>query len=131
MSTIFSKIIAGEIPATKVFEDSSHLAFLDIAPVAPGHTLLIPKDEYIWLQDMPDAAVAELFTRVTKLMRAMKAGLECDYVQISVVGEDVPHVHVHLIPRWHNDDLEGWPTSSYESDADKTTIAEQISSQLS
>lgn len=112
--TIFKKIIDKEIPAHVVYEDDTFLAFLDIAPVSKGHTLLIPKEEYVWMQDTPDELVAKLFVQAKKLMIALKTSLGCDYVQISVVGKDVPHVHVHLIPRYFNDELHGWRTGKYE-----------------
>ncbi len=112
--TIFKKIIDKEIPATIVYEDNDFLAFLDIAPVANGHTLLIPKAEYVWVQELPDELVGQLFIKAKELMIAIQKGLSCDYVQISVVGKDVPHVHVHLIPRYFNDELHGWRTGHYE-----------------
>ncbi len=111
--TIFKKIIDKEIPATIVYEDEIFLAFLDIAPVSKGHTLLIPKEEYTWMQDLPDELVGQLFIKAKELMMAIKQGLLCDYVQISVVGKDVPHVHIHLIPRFFNDELHGWRTGNY------------------
>lgn len=112
--TIFKKIIDGEIPATKIYENDELLAFLDIAPVSFGHTLVIPKKEYVWIQDIPDNEIASLFIQVKKILKAIKTSLECDYVQMSIVGKDVPHVHVHLIPRYYNDELHGWETKSYE-----------------
>jgi histidine triad (HIT) family protein len=125
--TIFKKIIDGEIPSTKVYEDEKVIAFLDIQPVAPGHTLIIPKKEYEWVQDLPDELLSYLFVTAKKIMKAIKEGLGCDYVQISVVGKDIPHAHVHLIPRYFNDGLHGWPTTTYkEGEAD--AVAEKIKS---
>jgi histidine triad (HIT) family protein len=127
--TIFSKIIRREIPATIVYEDDEFIAFLDIAPVSKGHTLLIPKAEYPWIQDAPDALVGKLFITANKLIRAMKAGLSCDYVQLSVVGKDVPHVHVHLMPRYLDDSLRGWPTGTYTAN-ESAEYADKIKSAL-
>lgn len=129
MDTIFSKIIRGEIPATKVYEDDESLAFLDIAPVSKGHTLLIPKEPYVWMQDVPDELLSSLFVKTKKLMSALKRGLKCDYVQISVVGKDVPHFHIHLIPRFFDDGLPNFPTLSY-NDNEMSEIADQIKKAL-
>lgn len=129
MDTVFSKIIKGEIPATKVYEDNESLAFLDIAPVTKGHTLLIPKEHYVWMQDVPDELLSNLFIKTKKLMIALKKGLECDYVQISVVGKDVPHFHIHLIPRFFDDGLPNFPTLSYD-DNEMPEIATRIQKAL-
>lgn len=129
MDTIFSKIIRGEIPATKIYEDNEALAFLDINPVSKGHTLLIPKEPHVWMQDVPDELLANLFVKAKKLMIAIKKGLECDYVQISVVGKDVPHFHIHLIPRFFDDGLPNFPTVAYEEN-EMHTLALQITNAL-
>ncbi|MBP6857922.1 MAG: HIT domain-containing protein [Candidatus Pacebacteria bacterium] len=97
--TVFGKIIRGEIPATKVYENEKFLAFLDINPVAKGHTLLIPKEKYTWIHDVPNELLAESFIKAKEIILAMKDGIPCDYVQIGVVGNEVPHFHIHLIPR--------------------------------
>ena len=111
--TIFKKIIDGEVPCTKVYEDDAHLAFLDIGPVMEGHTLVIPKNEYEWIQDMPDDEYSELMLVCKKLITPIKQALGCDYVQMSIVGKDVPHVHVHLIPRFLGDNLPSFEPSPY------------------
>lgn len=123
--TIFGKIIRGEIPATKVYEDTDCLAFMDINPVAKGHVLLIPKAHFVWMQDVPDEILAPLFMQAKRLMIAMKDSLGCDYVQVSVVGKDVPHFHIHLIPRFMNDELHGWRTGTYE-EGEMNQFAEKI-----
>jgi len=127
--TIFKKIIDGEIPATTIYEDSDFLAFLDISPVVFGHTLLIPKKEYVWIQEMPDDEIGALFIQAKKLIQAIKKGVACDYVQLSVVGKDVPHVHIHLIPRNLDDGLEGWAGQKYKED-EMDTYAQKIKSAL-
>ncbi|MEX2368880.1 MAG: HIT family protein [Candidatus Paceibacterota bacterium] len=129
MSTIFEKIIAGEIPANKVYEDNECLSILDINPVADGHLLLIPKESYRWIQDVPDELTSHLFVKAKDLIKAQKAALGCDYVQISVVGKDVPHVHIHLIPRYFDDGLESWETHEYEN-GQPEKIATQIAERL-
>lgn len=98
MSTIFQKIIDGEIPAHKIYEDNRVLAFLDIFPTNTGHTLVIPKQavEFIW--DLPADDYAYLMTIVQKLARHLRSQLPYQYVGSQIVGVDVPHAHVHLIP---------------------------------
>jgi histidine triad (HIT) family protein len=129
--TIFKKIIDKEIPATVVYEDDNFLAFLDIAPVSKGHTLLIPKQEYVWMQDLPDELVGQLFIKAKELMLAIKQGLLCDYVQIGVVGKDVPHAHIHLIPRYFNDILpDERPLQTYEGKEEMENYKQKIQSSL-
>jgi len=100
---IFCKIGSGEIPAKKVFEDDETVAFLDIHPRAPGHTLLIPKAHYQWFQDMPDNVSDILFRRAKEVAKQIKADTGADYIRLSIVGLHVPHVHIHLIPRFAHD----------------------------
>lgn len=126
--TIFEKIIDGEIPCTKIYEDDKFLAFLDIAPVYHGHTLLIPKKKYVWMQDAPDELIAEIFIKTKELMLAIKKGLGCDYVQIGIVGDEVPHFHIHLIPRYRDRKSEGRTT--YDSPEQMAEFAEKISKEL-
>lgn len=95
---IFCKIVAGQIPSNKVYEDDQVLAFLDIHPKGPGHTLLIPKAHYRWFEEMPDDVYDHVFRSAKKLSLEMKAK-GADHVQLGIVGKDVPHVHIHLIPR--------------------------------
>jgi histidine triad (HIT) family protein len=113
---IFCKIISGQIPAYKVYEDETCLAFLDIQPVSMGHTLLIPKSHYEWIQDTPDDILTHVMLKAKKLINNIKESLPCDYVQVSVVGKDVPHFHVHLIPRTLDDQLKGWDTLNPEKE---------------
>ena len=98
MASIFSKIIAGEIPCYRIAEDEKHLAFLDINPNAEGHTLCIPKIEVDQLFDlsMEDYAALLLFSR--KVALALKKTVPCQRIAMSVIGLEVPHAHVHLIP---------------------------------
>jgi histidine triad (HIT) family protein len=111
---IFCKIIKGEIPSAKVYEDDKVFAFLDINPVIHGHTLVIPKSHHQMMQDVPDELLAYCYVQAKKLMIKMKAALGADYVTVSVVGLDVPHFHIHLIPRYYDDGLAGfWPTKKY------------------
>ena len=96
---IFCKIIQKEIPATILYEDAQVISFLDIHPVTKGHALVVPKAHHEWMQEAPDELVAYSFTKAKHLMAAQKEALGADYVMVSVVGKDVPHFHIHLIPK--------------------------------
>lgn len=95
---IFCKIVAGQIPAQKTYEDENFIAFLDIHPKGPGHTLLVPKKHFQWFTDLPDDLYTALFMVAKGLAVALKDQQKADIVKLSIVGTDVPHVHVHLIP---------------------------------
>jgi|WetSurMetagenome_2_1015567.scaffolds.fasta_scaffold728047_2 histidine triad (HIT) family protein len=130
MDCVFCKIIAGEIPAVKIFEDDKCLVFLDIKPVSSGHILIIPKEHYPSMTDTPDDLVAYLYIKAKELMPKIKAAIGVDYVSISVVGTEIPHFHIHLIPRRFDDGLAGfWPTGEYgpgEMDAVANKIRAEI-----
>ncbi len=96
---IFCKIAKGEIPSQKVYEDDQVFAFLDIHPKAPGHTLLVPKEHHRWFYEMPDELNAKVFTAAKHIAQQLKSEHGADYVRLGIVGTDVPHVHVHLIPQ--------------------------------
>ena len=98
MGSIFSKIISGEIPSFKIYEDDNFLAFLDINPNALGHTLCIPKKEMDQIFDLDDKTLSELIIFSKKVANAIKKAVVCERVGMSVIGLEVPHVHVHLIP---------------------------------
>lgn len=98
MGSIFTKIINGDIPSYKIAEDDNCFAFLDINPNARGHTLCVPKKEIDKITDMDEADYLELMAFSRKVGKAIEAAIECKRVGISVIGLEVPHVHVHLIP---------------------------------
>ena len=98
MSSIFSKIIAGEIPAYKVAENDRFLAFLDVNPLCKGHTLVIPKQPVDWLFDMNDQDLADLNVFAKHVAKAIKACIPCVKVGVAVIGLEVPHAHIHLVP---------------------------------
>jgi histidine triad (HIT) family protein len=100
---IFCKIAKGEIPADKVYEDDTVVAFLDIHPKAPGHTLLIPREHHRWFIDMPDALSDDVFRAAKKVAKDLKQKYDADFVRLGIVGTDVPHVHIHLIPQKFDD----------------------------
>jgi len=98
-STIFTKIINREIPAHIAFEDDQHIAIADINPRADGHLLVIPKTPYRWFLDMPADEFAALMTCAQAIAKRLKQATDSDLIQVGIVGKDVSHVHVHLIPR--------------------------------
>lgn len=94
---VFCKIVRDELPATKIYENEDFLAFLDIRPIAPGHTLIIPKKHYRWVWDVPNAG--EYFAVVARIARAMQRTFgDIEEIHSKVVGEEVPHAHVWLFP---------------------------------
>jgi histidine triad (HIT) family protein len=96
--TIFSKIIAGEIPSYKIAENEKFFAFLDIFPLAKGHVLVVPKIEVDKLFDVPDAYLAEILLFAKPIAHAIEKAFECNRCGISVIGIEVPHAHIHLMP---------------------------------
>jgi len=116
---IFCRIISGEIPAMKVLEDESALAFLDIGPLAEGHVLLIPKAHYETADEMPPDAVGAMLRHLPGLIRAVRAATGCEGVNVlqnngRVAHQVVPHVHFHIIPRKSGDAFHfNWPAGTY------------------
>lgn len=98
MPGIFSKIVSGEIPCYKIAEDEQFLAFLDINPLRRGHTLVIPKQEIDYVFDVPDELIADYMVFAKKVARAIDAAIPCARVGMTVIGLEVPHAHIHLIP---------------------------------
>lgn len=96
--TIFSKIIAGEIPCYKIAEDELFFAFLDINPLALGHTLVVPKKETDYIFDLEDEILAKMNIFCKKIAKAMDKAITCKRIGTAVIGLEVPHAHVHLIP---------------------------------
>ena len=98
MASIFSKIVAGEIPCHKVWEDERHLAFLDVRPIQPGHTLVVPKREVDYLFELSPEEQADLWAAVREVEGVLRSQLDFERVVLMVIGYEVRHVHVHLIP---------------------------------
>ena len=98
MPTLFSRIVAGEIPCHKVAEDDRYLAFLDINPLVMGHTLVIPKKEVDYIFDIDDDTLSELMLFAKKTAAAIEKSVSCKRIGIAVIGLEVPHAHVHLVP---------------------------------
>jgi histidine triad (HIT) family protein len=98
MGTIFSRIIAGEIPSYKIAEDAHYYAFLDINPMAEGHTLVVPKEETDYIFDLDDERLSGLILFARKVGKAIEKAIPCQRVGLMVIGLEVPHAHIHLIP---------------------------------
>lgn len=98
MASIFSRIVAGEIPCYKVAENDKYFAFLDINPVAPGHTLVIPKHEVDYIFNLDDEEYEGLMLFAKKVAKALEATMPCKRIGVAVMGLEVPHTHVHLVP---------------------------------
>lgn len=105
MSSIFTKIVNGEIPCYKIAEDENYLAFLDVNPNAKGHTLCIPKQEINKIFDMEEEHYIGLMKFSRTIAKALEKSVECKRIGVAVVGLEVPHVHVHLIPLQDMDDM--------------------------
>jgi len=106
MASIFSKIVAGEIPCYKIAENDKFFAFFDISPLVPGHTLVIPKKEEDYIFDISDADLAEMVVFAKKIAVAIKKAIPCKKVGVAVIGLEVPHAHIHLVPMQKEGDLD-------------------------
>ena len=98
MATIFSKIIAGEIPSYKVAENEQFYAFLDINPLTKGHTLVVPKKEADYIFDLPDDELAQMHVFAKSVAKAIEKCIPCQRIGVAVLGLEVPHAHIHLVP---------------------------------
>lgn len=130
MPTIFSRIVAGEIPCYKVAEDEKHFAFLDINPVAPGHVLVIPKQEVDYIFDLNDQDYADLQIFAKRVAEAIKQALPCRRVGVAVMGMEVPHTHIHLIPINEEADMNFFKEKSALSAEDMAYIASKINQNM-
>ncbi len=111
---IFCKIVKGQIPSSKVYEDTKFLGFLDINPVHKGHVLIIPKKHHRWVWDMTLDESKEAMPVAQRVAKAVQAATKCDLVVMTVVGDEVEHAHIHLIPKFRGDGLKFWPSGKYE-----------------
>jgi histidine triad (HIT) family protein len=128
---IFCQIIAGEIPAHIVLDEDLMLGFLDVRPVFPGHSLLVPKVHHETLLDLPQGLVEPFFGTAQRLARAVQFGAEADGSLIVInnkVSQSVPHLHLHVVPRRFHDGLRGflWPRKPYADDAAAAAVAARI-----
>lgn len=130
MASIFSRIAAGEIPSYKVAEDDKHFAFLDINPVHPGHVLVIPKKETDYIFDLSDDEYSALMLFAKKVAGAIRRAIPCRKVGVTVIGLDVPHVHVHLVPMDKGDDMNFCAPKLTLPEEQMKEIAAQIASEF-
>lgn len=105
MATIFSRIISGEIPSYRIAEDDRFYAFLDINPMAKGHTLVVPKQETDYLFDLDDVLLADMILFAKRVAKAIEKAVDCRRVGVMVIGLEVPHTHIHLIPIQQEEDM--------------------------
>ena len=129
MPTLFTKIVNGEIPCYKIAEDDSFLAFLDINPNAKGHTLCIPKKEVDKLLDLDEETYLGLMAFSRKVGKAMEKAIDCKRIGLTVIGLEVPHVHVHLIPLNSMQDIRFQDKASFNKE-EFEVIAEEIRSKI-
>ena len=128
---LFCRIVSGELPAVVVFEDEKSVAFLDHRPLFPGHTLLVPREHFETLGDLPSTQVGPLFKNAQLLSRAIEAAMDAEGTFVAMnnrVSQSVPHLHVHIVPRRRKDGLKGffWPRTKYKDQEDMENVKEKI-----
>ena len=127
MATIFTRIVRGEIPSYKVAEDERFFAFLDINPLTKGHTLVVPKQETDSLFDLDDRTLADMIVFAKRIARKLKEKIECKRVAVVVLGLEVPHAHIHLIPIQDEKDVDFHKEKLKLSPEEFRAIADTIS----
>ena len=131
LTCLFCKIAVGEVTPPVVFEDELSLAFLDHRPVFPGHCLLIPKQHFETLTDLPEDLIGPFFKNVQLLSRAVESAMEAHGTFVAMnnrVSQSVPHLHTHIVPRRRKDGLKGffWPRQPYKSEEEAESVQEKI-----
>lgn len=130
MSTIFSKIVRGEIPSFKIYEDDSFFSFLDINPLTKGHTLVIPKKEVDYIFDIDDETLSKMMLFSKKISKALEASIDCNRIGMMVIGLEVPHAHIHLIPIQSEKDMNLSNKRIELSNYEFESIAEKIKNNI-
>ena len=130
MPSIFSKIVSGEIPAFKVAEDDNHLAFLDISPLEKGHVLVIPKKETDYIFDITSDEYLELWKFAQKVAKGMDKVIACERIGVAVIGIEVPHAHIHLVPLNNVSDINFERPKLKFSEAEMQSVADLIKSAI-
>jgi len=130
MASIFSKIVAGDIPSYKVAEDADYYAFLDINPLAEGHTLVIPKKEVDYIFDLDEKTYSGLWAFASKVAKAQKKAIPCKRIGVAVLGMEVPHTHIHLVPLQSEGDLDFRKPKKELSQERFVQIAQMISKEF-
>lgn len=132
---IFCKIVKGEIPANKIYEDKTTLAFLDISPVNIGHALVIPKEHFVNIYETPEEIMTDMVKTVKKISHAIKKGLKADGINVTMnndpaAGQVVFHSHIHVIPRIANDGFGLWHGKSSYQEGEKEIVVQKITQAL-
>ena len=132
---LFCRIVSGEVPAVVVFEDDDALAFLDHRPLFPGHTLLVPREHYETLTDLPAKHVGPLFNNAQLLARAVESAMEAEGTFVALnnrVSQSVPHLHIHVVPRRRKDGLKGffWPRTKYKTPEEMEVVQKKITQKI-
>ena len=130
MASIFSRIVAGEIPSYKIAEDEEFFAFLDINPVAKGHTLVIPKREVDYIFDLEDEELAAMHLFAKQVAGAIRRAFQCKKVGVAVMGMEVPHAHIHLIPINQEKDMVFSNPKQQLSSEEFVALAEAIAKEM-
>jgi len=130
MASIFTKIINGEIPSYKIAEDENYYAFLDISPLAKGHTLVVPKQEVDYIFNLDDDVLAGLHIFSKKVAKAIETIIPCERIGIAVIGLEVPHTHIHLIPINNVSDIDFSREKLTLSNEEMHDIAQKISKKV-
>ncbi len=126
MPTIFSKIAAGEIPSFRIAADDRHYAFLDINPVAIGHTLVIPRKESDYIFDLEEDEYVQLNIFARKVAKALEAVVPCKRIGVAVMGLEVPHTHIHLIPITNESDMNFFSAKLKQDPAEMADLAAKV-----
>ena len=130
MASIFSKIVSGEIPSFKIMEDENYLAFLDITPIATGHVLVIPKLEVDYIFNMEDELYKGLFLFAKKVAPAIERAIPCKKIGVAIIGLEVPHAHIHLVPLQTVGDINFEQPKMKVDQAELKATADKIVAQL-
>lgn len=130
MASIFSRIVAGEIPCYKVAEDENYFAFLDISPVAKGHTLVIPKQEVDYIFDLDDETYVGLTRFAKRVAKAIEKAIPCKRVGVAAMGLEVPHTHIHLVPINKEADMNFFRDKLSLESTEMQAIAEAIAREM-
>ena len=130
MASIFTKIVNGEIPCHKIAENDKFLAFLDVFPLVHGHVLVVPKTEIDYIFDIPDADLAEMMVFSKSVAKAIKAAVPCKRIGVAVIGLEVPHAHIHLVPMNSVGDINFTQPKLKPSSEELSAMAEKIRSKF-
>jgi len=130
MATIFTRIINGEIPSYRIAEDETHFAFLDINPLRAGHTLVVPKVEADYIFDLSDDQLSGLILFSKKVAKAIRSAIPCNRIGVAIIGLEVPHVHIHLVPMDFMEDINFKNPKLKFAPEEYKTIAESISKKV-